>query len=335
LISRNSSSQITNLYFELSASTVSTSPGTITPAEFTALENDQVLFSGATEVYNEADFDLALESLIDNQAQFILSDLYGGVDGKNAKAAKVFNFNRDEANFKKIIIIGGGNVETQFDVVPTGSVQIAQYYNSERVVVVHGGVQVQKYDGYPIKRDSFYHSVFVLGLLSGLTPQTPATNKPINITGLQHDMKQKERVKALKYGVLHTIFNENDSIFVINQAINTLQKNDRLINVLGMSYEISIMRILDQLIKELKIEATRKFVGGNLFTASEEDIKTFTEGFLLKRTITGSTDGLLKKFQKITVRLFEDSWFVNYEVQVNSPINKLFFTGTILSNNTI
>jgi hypothetical protein len=322
-----------NLYFELGTNTITTAPGTITGAEFLALENVQTLFAGATEVYNALDYTNALSAIVDNQAQFILSDLYGGTDGKSTKATDLLNFVNNNADYKKIIVMGGGNDSTQFDVVPTGSIQIAQFYNSERVVVVHGGVEVQKFDGQTVTRDTFYHSAMVCGLLGTLTPQTPATFKTIDIVGVQHDMTKTEREKALKYGVLHNRY-KTDLGYVVNQAINTLQKNDTLIDVRGVSYEISIMRIIDQINKEISLEAEKIFVGGNLFTASAEDIKLFVEGFLQNRTLTGSTDGLLKSFGKITVSLFEDSWFVNYEIKVNSPINKIFFTGIILSNNS-
>jgi hypothetical protein len=112
-----------------------------------------------------------------------------------------------------------------------------------------------------------------------------------------------------------------------------MQNNNLLISANGQSPEIQIMRIIHQINKELKINATTRFVGGNLFTASAEEIKLFTEGYLQSRSVRALQDNLIIRFENVKVELVNDYWNIEYCFVPNGPINKLFFTGYILDPN--
>jgi hypothetical protein len=169
------------------------------------------------------------------------------------------------------------------------------------------------------------------GLTAGLEPQVPATRKPIRIVGVKHALSKAEREKALQGGVWH--LRKIAGQWVVNQSINTLQKNTTLFNADGTSFEVSIKRVKHQLNKELIINAEERFPGGNYNTVDGEDIKLFTEAFLLDRCATKEKDNLLISFRNVIPTFSGDAWFTTYCFVVNGPINKTFHTGFLLDPN--
>jgi hypothetical protein len=341
-----------NLYFAITASTASAV--SLTSADITTY-GAMNLFAGGTTVYNATDVDEVLSNIEDLDNSLILCDDYGTTptltptqiqNGANKGALsaannKILSYVQNTSTFtEKCLYIGGGYNQNEFSRPSTtdGSLQIASYYNNALTVVVHSGVKVpgqltSSGLGYRML-PSLYHAAMVCGRTAGLEPQVPVTYKTIRISGLVHELKKSQREQALLAGVLHTRFVPNMG-WVINQGINTLQNNQNLILTDGTSPEIQVMRIIHQINKELVINATPRFVGGNLNTSSAEDVKAFVEGYLASRTATRQVDNLLISWNKVTVTLADsnDAWNVRYCIIINSPINRIFFTGVILDPN--
>ena len=85
--------------------------------------------------------------------------------------------------------------------------------------------------------------------------------------------------KTTLAGIITKTLGFNFCVYVgSNFDIDTL--NDFLINNDGTSHEISLMRIAEQLNKELSMLAREAFVGGNLNTSSAVDIQNFTKDYL-------------------------------------------------------
>lgn len=317
-----------NAYFKLVSSTV-TGTGDVIAADLTANANYE-LAAGGTSTYASTDFDAVLDNIAEEDNSFFLCDDYA-LTAKSANNSKLLSFIKDDAEFKKIMVLGGG-YDNGYLKGANGSIGIAQYFNSSNVTVVHGGVKVPKLGGGEKELTSIYHAALYLGRTAGLEPQVTTTWKDIRISAPVHELSKKERELALMSGVIHTKFVDGKG-WVINQSINTLQRNDTLFLPDGDSYEVSIERIKMQLNKELVLSSRVLFVGGNLNTASAEDVKLFVEGYLVSRTARPNLDNLIISFRDIKVELRGDAWFVSYGFVPNSPINKLFFTGVMLDAN--
>ena len=71
--------------------------------------------------------------------------------------------------------------------------------------------------------------------------------------------------------------------------------------------------------------------GVNRNTLSEGDVKNFTEGFLQRKVADKTNDNLILAYQNVTVTTVEDSYQIQYDFAPNTPINKLFFVGTMVN----
>jgi hypothetical protein len=315
-------------YFKPTSTTI-VGTGVIDAAD-AAANTGYKLATGGTETYSSTDVDAVLANISAVDNTFFLCDQWGD-NAQSVTNTKIQAHIVNTAESDKFMFVGGGYDSTKFTQT-NGSIPTAQYYNSERAVVVHSGIQMPKSTGGVRNLPSIYNAAIKLGRIAGLAPQTPGTWKDTGIAGVVHELNKTDRERALQAGVLHDKFVPGIG-WVINQAINTLQKNTQLINPNGASYEISIERIKAQLNKELVANSQIRFVGGNLRTSSATDIKSFVEGYLLFRTADSSKDDLIISFQSVTVTLSGDAWFVNYGIVVNSPINKVFFQGILLQPN--
>ena len=228
------------------------------------------------------------------------------------------------------MFVGGANDENRFQ---DYSIDTANYFDSQNVVVVHSGFKIPKLVGSGLKTlTSFYHAACALGRLAGIEPQTPLTFKAIKPTIFNHQLKKSDREYALQNGVLHNRFVPGIG-FVVNQGINSLQRNTQMINPDGTSFEISVMRISAQLNKELVLNMRPIFIGGNLNTSSPADVKSFVEGYLTRKTASKNQDNLIISFGKVTVKQIQDTYRIDYVFVPNSPVNKIFATGFILDAN--
>lgn len=323
---------IFNKLFELDENYIQQGDGSIIALDIDGVYDNLNLAQNGTSVYNAADLDRLLEDIRELQNTFFLSDRFAD-EARGVINMKILNHIKNTAEFDKFLIIGGGNDETKFDTGNDSSIEIAKFFDTTSVIVVHSGeTRYNQYTNQKEKLPSIYHAANFAGRIGGLEPQVPGTFKALKIAEFNHPLGLKQREKALKYGVIHnrTVPGIGN---VINQAINSLQNNSQLINQDGTSPEISIMRIGAQLNKELILNMRPLFVGNNWGKASPADVKTYVEGYLLGRTVTTNQDNLILSFKNVTVRLIDDYYDIKYGFVPNGPINKLFVTGFMLDAN--
>lgn len=296
--------------------------------------SDFSLASGGTETYNSTHLQTVLDHVTPLDYTFVLSDRYGD-DAMDAENGLIWSHIINDAKFEKFMVVGGGLDSLKFN-QSNGSIPIAQYYNSDRVIVVHGGVKKKSnitgtgFKEYP----SIYKAAAVLGRICGLEPQIPVTNKGIDIDGELHPLKEKEIELCLDNGVLCTGWDAEAGQFIVIQGINSLQDNVNLVNEDATSFSIQIKRIFAQLNKELYINAKKKILlnerGTNRFTASPQVLKDFSRSYLKSRVVSSTEDNLLISFQNVQARREQDNMYVSYEAVPNGEITKLFFTGIII-----
>ncbi len=313
-------------YFKLTASAYN-GDGKMDSVDLAALSTFQK-FTGGTTTYSSDDFDEVLDNITEEDHSFFLMDVWGA-NAKNSTNTKLLAHIANDAEFEKFVVIGGGYDKGTYKTV---SLDLAKFYNSSKMIVVHSGVTVPGTNGGTKDLASIYHAALYVGRTAGLEPQVPSTWKDITISSPIHELSKKERELGLMAGVIHLRYVDGKG-WVINQSVNTLQRNEQLFLPNGDSYEVSIERIEAQLNKELIINSRVVFVGGNLNTASAEDVKVFAEGYLYSRTARPNLDNLIISFRDVKVTLVGDSWKITYGFVPNSPINKLFFTGTMLDAN--
>lgn len=284
-------------------------------------------FDGGTDSYQTQDFVDLLANIGAEDNTYFFSDKMGAnvLDTKNLQILAHIN---SGLKFDKYLLVAGGYDENDF---ATNTIGAAQFLNTSKVTLVHGGGSLPKSGGGDRLVSQIYTAAAVLGRIMGLAPQTPATQKNIRITDVAHVLTEKERIQALKAGVIH--FKKIGTSWVINEAVNTLQRNTSLFNSDGQSFTISIERIKAAINKTLIVNAEIRFPGGNLFTSSAQDVKSFTEKTLQDLTITRTQDNMITGFRDVSVTLNQDAWQVQYGFGPNGPINKVFFRGIMQENN--
>lgn len=338
-----------NLYFKLSASTAS---AVVLPSSLLTTFATLQLFDSATTVYSAAAMDAVLENIVELDTSFFLCDDYGIItsptsqqiqDGTNKGAQSAFNLKvlahaQNDAIYKnKTLYIGGGQDATEFTRPGTsdGSIETAAFYNNPNVVLVHSQIKFPSStatNGLTYKYlPSLYHAAMWCGLHAGMEPQVPGTFKSLRVIGVKHILKNSERSRALRAGIGH-LRNLPRKGWVINQSVNTMQINDNQVYNDGTSPEISIMRIIHQLNKEIVINLL-DFVGGNLATSSAEEIKNFVDGYLVDRTASPLKDNLILAPVdgfKVSVVFTNGDYYTNYCFVPNGPVNRVFSTGFIV-----
>jgi len=318
-----------NASFKLADNYTQVNGGTIVAGDLTT---EMVMATGGTELYRPEDLDAVLQSVRELENTYFLCDRFGD-EAKGAQNMKILNHIINESEFDKFMVIGGGLDETKFSGDTNSSIEIAKFYDSARVIVAHSGnLKEDSITGRTEVLPSFYHAANVVGRLGGLEPQEPLTFKALRITNFIHSLGIKDRERALQAGVLHNRFVPGIG-HVVNQGINTLQKNTQQINPDGTSFEISIMSIGAQLNKELVLNMRPLFIGGNRGNVTPADVKSFVEGYLLSKSQQDGESSLIIKFENVTVRLEQGSYSVEYGYVPNGPINKMFVTGFMLDTN--
>lgn len=321
-----------NTYFKSKTQT-KTGTGTITTADLSIITGNKLAIGG-TETYSTANLNLVLEAVKDLDYSFILADKYGD-SAQGTENGVLLSHVLTEAKFDKTIFIGGGLDSSKFTQT-NGSIPTAVYYNSDRVVVVHGGIKkTSKVTGEGFRNfPAIYKAAAVLGRTCGLQPQIPITFKSIDIDGELQNLTDRQKEQALDRGVLVTYFDNDFQAYTILQGINSIQRNDYLVNNDGTSYSIQLKRIVAQINKELVINAKKEIFsqpyGVNRNTVSEAYLRDWTIGYLKSRTASSQQDNLLISFRDVSVTRNQDAYFVNYGIVPNGEITKIFFTGYIL-----
>ena len=289
------------------------------------------LAAGATETYNLNHLQTTLEQVASIDYTFILSE-DAEDNAQSSNNALLLDHILYDAKHEKFLMLGGGRIKSKFKSgVNYSSADTAEFYDSDKVIVVHGGPKKKKKgsSGF-LLYDTLYKAAVCLGRICGLAPQDAATYKTIDIDGEQHVLTDKEKEYALDKGILYSYFDDELNKHVMGQGINTLQNNEFIVNEDGTSYSIAIRRMTAQLNREISYNAKKTFFGKNegpnRLTVTEQDLKTWLEGFLSKKV----DDKLIVKFGNITVSVSGDNYFVNYEFVPNFEISKMVFTGTLL-----
>lgn len=320
-----------NKVFKLDEDYIINGNGAIVNDDLVA-NSDMVLATGGTEDYTPAALDKTLEDIKELDNTFFLCDRFGE-EARGVQNNKIFQHILNDAEFDKFMIVAAGDDESSFKDSPNSSIEVAKFYDNTAVITVHGGNEREiGISGAFERLSSIYHAANFAGRLGGLESQEPVTFKALRISNFTHILGQSDRELALQAGVIHNRFVPGIGN-VVNQGINSIQRNTQLINTDGTSFEISIMRIGAQLNKELTLNMRPLFIGKNRGTVTAADVKSFVEGYLLSRTATTNVDNLIISFKNVTVRLIEDYYDVKYGFVPNGPINKLFITGFMLDTN--
>lgn len=322
-----------NYYLKLKSSSILGS-GVVDAADLLNYSNYNLAIGG-TETYSSAALDEVLDYIKPSDYSFVLCDNWGD-NAMSSNNGKIIAHIVQEARYEKFMVVGGGKDALKF-IQTNGSIPIAQYYDSDRVIVVHGGVKIpSNINGVGFKEyDSIYHAALVVGRICGLPPQVPVTFKGLNVAGLLHPLKEKEKELCLLEGVLCTAYDAEVGRFVVVQGVNTLQRNTYQINEDATSFSIQIKRIIAQVNKTLMINARNdlfnKENGANRFTMSKQTVKDWAKSQLKSMTVTTTEDNLLLTFRNVEVRTSEDNIYLTYGAVPNGEINKLLITGTLLS----
>lgn len=325
-----------NTVFKSSAGSVKGS-GAITTADLAPLGGVQV-FAGGTESYTTNNLDKVFEAIKDLDYTFVLCT-DSGSDAQSAYNGKILSHLNDKSTrFEKFMVVGGGADSSEFLSKTTNStVDLAKHYNSDRVIAVHSSIKKtsrQSVTGFKVL-SSFYHAAAVLGRIAGIAPQVPPTFKALDIDGLVHNLTEREKEIALESGVLATIYDRDFQDFIILQGVNTLQNNQYLVNPDASSYSIQLKRIVSQINKELiinsKLQLLSQPAGVNRNTLTAKNVEDWVKGYLQRITATSTTDNLILSFRDVSVQTIGDAYNVSYGIVPNTEINKLFFTGFILS----
>lgn len=321
-----------NYYFKLMTGTV-TGSGLVTSTDMDAYPGN-TLAAGGTETYNTTHLDTLLDSITDLDFSIVFVDKYAD-NAMGTENGMIFTWLKNDAKYGLHMIIGGGYNNAKFTQA-LGSIPIAQYYNDQKVITVHGGVKKIStlVGGGFLTFDSLYKAALVCGRMANLAPQVPLTFKALDFDAEVHSLNEKDQLRGLNAGVLCTKYDSAVNAFVILQGVNTLQRNTNFINDDGTSASIQIMRIADQLNKEIVINARVQLLGQedgvNRNTLSEKNVADWVAGYLTRRTASTTADNLILSFQDITVSTVDDAYFCTYKFTPNTEITKLFFTGFML-----
>lgn len=328
-------SKIFAQYFALDEDNSVTSETTILTGDVSAYA-DYTVATGGTETYSTTALSAVLEAVRDLDYVFILSDKYGVSDYNSTEVGMILSHIESEAKYTKFLVYGAGYDDAEFWGASGTSQAVAGYFDSERVIVVHGGIKKASAVSSTGFRDwdAQMHAAYLLGRLCGLPPQVPLTFKPIGIEGLVHNLTERQREQALRVGILTTYFDSDFNDFVCLKGVNSLQNNTNLVNPDGKSHSVQVMRIVAQVNHDLTINAKLQLLGQpegvNRNTLSPTYIKNWTEAFLETKVATSSQDNLILSFRDVTVTRQQDSYWVSYAIVINNEIDKAFFTGFLV-----
>ncbi len=321
--------KIFNNVFEIKTKTVS-GTGEVTSADLSSYQG-YILAAGGTENYAASSvLSDALDAVKDLAFTFFLSDKFGE-DAEDSNNTAILSHIYNSARFEKMLVVGGGSDFNEFD----DSLEAATYFNSDRVILVHGGVKKKSsligggFRSFP----SLYKAAVVLGRICGIAPQIPITFKNIDIDGEIHQLNDKQKEKCLEHGVLATYFDHDNGWFQVLQGVNTLQKSDNLLNEDGTTFSIQLRRITSQINRELEVNIKKELLsdrnGVNRNTLSPEYLRDWVIGYLQMKTATTTSDNVIISFRNVTAERNQDAYFVEYEFEANTEINKVFVTGLL------
>jgi hypothetical protein len=329
-----------NTYFIVQSSSI-TGTGLLASTDL-VLYSGNTLAVGGTETFNTAGINAVLDAVTNLGYNFILSDQYGN------NAAGVTNFMYlshilNQAKFMKFLWVGGGfdsahfNLNSLGQLVTYSSADSVYKLNSERVVVVHGGVQKNSNltgVGYRVW-DQLYKTAICLGRTCGLAPQVPSTFKTIAIDGEVHLLLPKEMEQSVEIGIFATYYDDDFQKFIILDDVNSLQLSQNDINPDGTSYIVQLTRISAALNNGFIVDGKKELFsnpsGTNRNTLSTAYIRDWTIGKLKSVTANPLVDNLILSFTQPVVTVVGTAYFVQYGFYPNEEVDQIFMTGFMLS----
>lgn len=321
-----------NTFLKLKTSVIAATDQIVT-ADITPLYIKAI---GGTESFSMSNLTAALSAISDLNFDFILADKWGD-KARSAENIAIQDYITNTLKIKPHMVVGGGKALSKWNSGATSSNQMAIAFNSQHVILAHGGVNITDVGGNAFKDyDSIYKAADVVGRIAGIEPQNPPTFKSLGIQGELHKLEDKDVKLGLNSGVLMS--REDSGSFDIVKGINTLQNNQYLVNPDGTTHSVQLGRIIRQLNKEIVVNAKNTLLkkpnGANRKTVSAEDVKTWLEGYLQSKTVTDQRDDLILSFQSIDVKVVQDAYQITYAVVPNFEVSFLFFTGVIVDPNS-
>lgn len=317
-----------NTWFTLNLSSAVAGSGIVDSADLTASAGNKLVTAG-TETYDAAGITNVLERIKELDYTFILSDKYEA-NMNDAYNYQLLSHIKLESEFRRIIVIGGGADGTKLADTTTA----AAGFNSELVHICFS--RQKRNDRNSVsgirKYPTIYYAAAYLGLIAGQEPQLPATYKKLDFDGVEYELSKNQRDAALLSGIVHQRFVSGLG-WVVNQDVNTLQKNDQGVFEDGTSPDGSTMRIALLLNKEIVENMRIRFIGSNVNLADPADIKAFTETYLKFRVASKINDNLILSFGGITVDVKGSDVYVTYGFVPNGPVNRIFVTGFMFNVN--
>jgi hypothetical protein len=309
--------------------------GAIVAGDLTTLLGNN-LFSGGTSAYDTAQVTAALTAIKDVNINFILMEDQAG-NATSVDANKIAAYLDTEMNDPAMYVIGGGATSGTF---ASQSVAAATAHNSQNVVVVHGGCYVSNPGDLvnPLRlKDALYKAALVTGRLAGLDPQTPPTFKGISISGEAHSLTDQEVSIGLDAGVLMTKYAPELEFFSIVQGVNTVQLNTFVVNSDGSTHQISLVRIMRELLAGMKKQAILDLLGNqvsgpNRNTIDSETVRVWVVNYLKDVEATNTVDNLIISSSDVTVEIDSDAYKIQFGINPNYEVNKIFLTARILDD---
>lgn len=285
---------------------------------------DVALPGGTVTAMTVPDIEDALELLRTREVQHLYVAKACGIgSGELSFAGALTGHILNDADIPAIAYIGAAADKSAAD-----AIAYAGALNSARLVYLYqtaidtatNGIGTEEVPGYLL-------AAKVAGLAAGLAPQTPLTRKPISILGLKGAALDKmTRENLLKGGVLHLFQPAGTNTFVINQGITTLQNNNELWDAqAAASSEISLMRIVDTILTDLRVSAAATFVGSTS-TLAKPVIEHFVQSYLASQV-----GALLQSYGAVTVQQSQDRWYVQFGMVPAYPVNFILLTGTVIA----
>ena len=224
-----------------------------------------------------------------------------------------------------------GYIGAKADKTVAAAITFAGALNSARLVYTFQTAYDASLDGLETEEvPGYLLAAKVAGLAAGVDPQLPLTRKPLTVFGLKalpaaKILDKATRESLLAAGVLHIFQPVGTNTFVINQAVTTLQKNNELWDANSASSpEISLMRIVDAVLTDLRLSAAETFIGATA-TMAKPVIEHFVASYLQSRV-----GDLLQSYSGVTVTQSQDKWFIQFGMVPNYPVNFVLITGTIV-----
>ena len=333
LISWMSTDQTFNTGFSLVSQNLS---GSVVSNDISTNATYQV-FAGATENYGSSDFDSALSAINNYDFTHIFALNYGA-NAQSTNNGKIFNWVKNVSKYNRLMVVAGGYDKDTCLTGTYSSAATAAYYNSDQVIVIHGGVKKKaptSPSGFNVY-SQLYKAAIILGRCAGLPSQVPVTLKSLGIDGEVHQLSDDEQEALITAGVVYSYFDYDLQNYVVGLDTDTLQNNTYLVNNDGTTYSWQLKRIEAELNKFIVVTGKQRFFnpngqGGNRNSTSPEEVISWLQTQLGSRTASAQNDDLIISYKNVAASISQDNISATYQFVGNTEIKALVVTGTLIA----